>query len=113
MQVDHATAGGADEESPDDYLDRLTEPLRMVALRPILPQDFAILALQNEGVGRAVALNLYDPATGTWDNERTVTLILADADGMPLGDELKQQVDRPARGAARGQLDRQRDRPDL
>ena len=40
------TAEGADAETPHTYLDRLSVLLRMVALRPVLPQDFAILALQ-------------------------------------------------------------------
>ena len=86
------TAGGQDEETPDSYLDRLTNLLRMVALRPILPQDFAILALQQPGVGRAVAMNLYDPGTDTWDNARTVTVMIAQADGTPCASDVKQAV---------------------
>ena len=86
------TAAGADAETPDTYLDRLSVLLRMVALRPVLPQDFAILALQVPGVGRAISMNLFDPATGTWDNARTVTLILAQADGTPCPSDVKAQV---------------------
>src|SRR5207245_997256 len=50
VSVPTPTTGGADDELPQDYLDRLSNLLRMVALRPVLPQDFAILALQVAGV---------------------------------------------------------------
>lgn len=86
------TSEGADAETPEDYLNRLSILLRMVALRPVLPQDFAILALQIPGVARAIAMNLYDPVAGTWTNERTVTLILADVDGQPVPAAVKQSV---------------------
>ena len=90
--VTEPTAGGTDAEVPQDYLDRLSILMRMVALRPVLPQDFAILALQTPGVERAIAMNLYDSATDTWDNERTVTVVLADVDGQPVTPEVKQEV---------------------
>jgi Baseplate J-like protein len=92
VTVTAPTVGGNDEETAEDYLDRITLLLQMVALRPFLPQDFAILALQVEGVGRAVAMNLYDPVANTWTNERTVTLVLTDADGEPCTPEVKQAV---------------------
>jgi Baseplate J-like protein len=92
VNVALTTSGGADAETAQAYLDRLTNLLRMVALRPILPQDFAILALQVPGVGRAVAMNLYDPATNTWTNERTITLVVTDDEGQPLPAALKQTV---------------------
>lgn len=89
VTVPDATTGGADAETPQDYLDRLVNLLPVVALRPILPQDFAILALQVDGVGRAVAMNLYNPADGTWTNARTVTLILTDVNGSPCSAGVK------------------------
>jgi hypothetical protein len=92
IQVDVPTSGGQDAELPQDYLDRLTVLMRMVALRPVLPQDFAILALQVDGVGRAIAMNLYDPVAHTWTNARTVTLVITDADGQPCSAAIKQQV---------------------
>lgn len=83
------TYNGTDAETPDAYVDRLTNLMRTMAIRPILPQDFAILALQNDGIGRAVAMNLYDPTTDTWTNERTVTLMVADINGLPIGADAK------------------------
>jgi hypothetical protein len=58
--------GGADEEDADAYLDRLADALTILAPRPILPQDHATMARQIEGVGRALAIDLYQP--GTNDN---------------------------------------------
>jgi hypothetical protein len=56
-------AGGVDEESDDDYLDRLASALTLLAPRPILPNDFAVMAQQVPGVGRATAIDLYQPGT--------------------------------------------------
>jgi Baseplate J-like protein len=93
ITVADETSGGQDAELPDDYVDRLANLLPAVALRPILPQDFAVLALQLiPGVGRAIAMNLYDPATDTWNNARTVTLVVAQADGTPCTATVKAQV---------------------
>jgi hypothetical protein len=66
--------------------------MRAIGLRPVLPADFAILALQVPGVARAIAMNLYNPADGTWTNDRTVTLILADIDGQPCTTDVKELV---------------------
>ena len=59
-------SGGTDEENADDYLDRLSDALTILAPRPILPQDFATMARQVPGVGRALAIDGYQP--GTNDN---------------------------------------------
>jgi hypothetical protein len=59
-------AGGVDPESDEDYLDRLADGLTLLAPRPILPNDFAVFARQVPGVGRSLAIDLYQP--GTNDN---------------------------------------------
>lgn len=69
-------ANGEDLEEADDYLDRLSDALTILAPRPILPADFATMARQIEGVGRALAIDLYQP--GTNDN------ITAGQPGGPL-----------------------------
>lgn len=56
-------SGGTDEETGDEYLDRLADALTILAPRPILPGDFATMALQYPGVGRAIAIDLYQPST--------------------------------------------------
>ena len=53
--------GGQDPEDDDAYLDRVTILLQLLAPRPILPDDHALLAIQIPGVGRASAIDLYIP----------------------------------------------------
>jgi hypothetical protein len=95
VNVPAATSQGADAEEPEAYVDRLANLFPAVALRPILPVDFAVLALQLvAGVGRAVAMNLYDPTAKTWTNARTVTLVVADEHGEPLAAAIKAEVEK-------------------
>lgn len=88
-----STSGGTEEESDDDYLNRLTELLRLLTPRPILPDDFAVLAKNVAGVGRATAINGYNPADSTYDNERMITVAVADEDGAALSNPVKTAVD--------------------
>jgi hypothetical protein len=93
VQVDVPTRDGADGQTIDQYLSELILLMRLIALRPILPLDYAILALTRvPGVARAVAMDGYDPADGTWGHQRMVTLILTDADGEPCTVEVKNAV---------------------
>ena len=94
VTVDPATptAGGIDAQPLDEYLTELILLFRLIALRPILPLDFAILALRNPSVGRAVAMDGFDPATATWGNARTITLIVTDPDGEPCTPEVMDAV---------------------
>jgi hypothetical protein len=71
-----AASGGVDAEDDAAYLDRLSDALTLLAPRPILPQDFATFARQVPGVGRTLAIDLYQP--GTNDN------IAAGQPGGPL-----------------------------
>jgi hypothetical protein len=91
--VDPPTTNGFDGQSMFDYLREIVGLLRMIALRPVLPGDFALLALRVPGVGRAIAMDLYDPATDTWGHERTITLVVTDPNGQrcpqPVKDEVK------------------------
>ena len=57
--------GGADPKDDDAYLDRATDLMTLLAPRPILPEDHAVLAGQVPGVGRATAIDLYIPATSS------------------------------------------------
>lgn len=55
------TTSGVDAESDAEYLNRLTGQLKLLTRTPILPQDFADLALNVTGVYRAVPLDGYNP----------------------------------------------------
>jgi Baseplate J-like protein len=91
------TAGGADEESIADYLDKVEEELTLSAPRPILPRDFALFARRVPGVYRALAVDLYTPpapygpgaATGV---ARAVTVFVVDEAGLDPGDAVRTAV---------------------
>lgn len=100
--AEDVTTGGTDGETDDAYLNRLAEELRLMAPRPIVPEDFATLARRVAGVDRAAALNGYDVAVNaaTWDEldsstweERTITVALRDAAGQPVSGTAKTAVD--------------------
>lgn len=56
------SAGGADEEPLQDFLDRVARRARMFRVLPVTAGDYAALALDHPSVGRALAVNLLDPA---------------------------------------------------
>lgn len=92
VTVAEPTYGGDDGQTDNTYLDNLSVLLKLVAIRPILPQDYATLALQNPAVGRAIAMDGYNPEDGTWGNERMVTLVLTDPNGQPTPSDVKAAV---------------------
>lgn len=90
--VPAATSGGADGETDDEYLARLVEELRLVTPRPILANDFAVLARRVDGVGRAVALDNFDPADPSTPADRMVTVAVTDETGQVVAAEVKTAV---------------------
>lgn len=55
------TINGRDDETLDEYVARMVRRLRIYAPRPILPGDFAELALDLDGVQRALVRDLFVP----------------------------------------------------
>lgn len=98
------TTGGTDAESPLDYLGRFSKYLSVLTARPVLPVDFANRALLNPNVGRAAAINLYQPsdaeggyglprdAASHTDVERCVTTVITGPGGEAPSDDLLLQV---------------------
>jgi uncharacterized phage protein gp47/JayE len=107
-----ATAGGVDAETDDEYLDRLRELTTILAPRPILPGDFAILAKTDPRVFRATAVDLHQagtpelPKVGVIAGQpvtpipgasadgvaRCVTVAVAGETGLSIGDAARQDV---------------------
>lgn len=87
------TSGGEDAESEDQYLNRLREELQLLTPRPILPQDFAVLVKRIPGIDRATALDGYNPGDQTSNNERMVTVAVADTNGEAVSAPIKAQAD--------------------
>src|SRR5215467_13010277 len=95
VTLDGATSGGQDAETTAAYLARLSALLTLLSPRPILPQDFAVLAQrQVAGVARATAIDLYNPGPPPATNvPRCVTVAVCDSDGQPVAPTVKQEVD--------------------
>lgn len=91
------TQGGQDEEDIDDYLDRLARHLTLLTPRPILARDYALLARELariEGLEtRVLAIDNYNPADGTTNNERMVAVGIMDIEGADLPAPVKTSVD--------------------
>lgn len=95
-----STSGGADEEDDQTYLDRLRSELALQSPRPILPDDFAVLARRVTGVDRALAIDLYKPVDVPFVGSpadsarpRSVTIALVDANGAAVSGGVKTAVD--------------------
>lgn len=93
------TGGGIDEETDDEYLERLRELLTLLSPRPILPQDFAVLARTVAGVGRSTAIDLYNADTEETDVPRCVTVVVATDEGGVVGPDVLADVDELLQGA--------------
>lgn len=91
VQVD-ITTGGVDAETSDEYNDRLTSELQLLSPRPILPNDFAVLALTISGVWRAVAVDGYNTVDSTYNNPRMVTVAAIDTLGSPVPSGVKASI---------------------
>lgn len=87
-----SSSGGQDDEDDDAYLSRLRGELALQAPRPITPPDFAAFALNVAGVGRAVAVDGYDPSlsgtanlTGTLNGTQNVSGLGVGYSGVAVG----------------------------
>jgi hypothetical protein len=70
--VAQTAINGQDDETAEEYLDRLTIIISLLAPRPILPEDHAAMASTVQGVGRVSVLNLYYPGTDLQDNGQAI-----------------------------------------
>lgn len=98
VTLDAASSGGQDAELDEDYLNRLSARLTLLAPRPILPRDFELLAIdvaaQNGEDVRAVALDGWDAVLATGGHERTITVVLVNDDtGLDAATLTKSAVD--------------------
>jgi uncharacterized phage protein gp47/JayE len=93
LTLDAPTSGGTDAETDDAYMDRLRELAQLLSPRPILPNDFAVLARTIDGVERATPIDLYNAGAGTSNQPRCVTVVVADINGNPVAATIKQAVD--------------------
>ena len=94
VTLDGTTSGGVDEETDAAFLDRLRRTFTILAPRPILPNDFAVMATTVAGVARATAIDLYNPGPPPETNvPRCVTVVVVGEDGLPVSAQTKADVD--------------------
>jgi hypothetical protein len=92
IEVAVPTHDGADGQTVEQYLTELILLMRLIALRPILPWDFAVLAMRIPGVARAVAMDGFNAPDQTWGHARMITLIVTDENGEPCSNVTMQAV---------------------
>lgn len=95
VTLETATSGGSDAETSDAYLARLSALLTLLSPRPILPQDFAVLAQRTiPEIARAVAIDLYNPGPPVDANcPRCVSVVVCDSSGEPCSPTIKADAD--------------------
>jgi uncharacterized phage protein gp47/JayE len=92
VTLDNETEGGQDAEDDDTYLDRLVGEMQLLSPRLIIPSDFAQDARNISGVTRAIAIDGYNPADGTFDNPRTIAISAVDAVGAAVDTSHKSAI---------------------
>jgi len=83
------TTGGQDAELSSEYNSRLALKLQRLSQRPVLGTDYSLAALDVAGVGRCVALDGFNPADGTLNNQRYVGVAAVDSAGVPVSATIK------------------------
>jgi hypothetical protein len=87
------TAGGADGEDDDAYLQRLVDELELLSRAAITADDFARIVQRVESVGRVLVRPRYNPATPGVEAPGWVTLISQDATtGAGVAPEVRAQI---------------------
>lgn len=84
------TTGGIDAETDAEYLARWVALRALAHTSPTRAADSAALLLAVvPGIDRALPLDLYNPVAGTFNNEKYVTVAVADIDGEPVAAGVK------------------------
>jgi hypothetical protein len=90
--VNQSTQGGQDAELDDAYLDRLSQELETWSETPILGRDFALIARKINGVWRVGYIDNYNPADGTYTNDKMVALCPIDENGVAVSSAIQTDV---------------------
>lgn len=88
------TTGGTDAEIDADYLARLSSRMQRLSQRPILPADFSAMALDADpSIARAVAIDGFNPADSSYNNQRMIAVAAVDANGNAVNATVKNKID--------------------
>jgi len=87
------TVGGQDAEADTDYLNRLALHMQRLSMRPILPVDFATMALDADPTPqRAVCIDGFNPADSTYSNQRMAAIAAVDSAGNDVSATVKNNI---------------------
>lgn len=90
IEVIGVTTGGQDGETVDEFLNTWSDRMLLISDRLHQDVDFArYYRTAVDACARAVAIDNYNPADDTYDNEGMVTVVGHDIDGEPLSSEVK------------------------
>ena len=89
ITVEAPTVGGADEEDVDTYRNRLADEASLMARTLVLPDDFAIRARDEDGVGLALAIDNFN---GTTTASGHITVAVRSPEGLDPGSTVRAQV---------------------
>lgn len=95
VSVAAPASNGVDQESDDQYVQRLASTAQLLGYATVTAPDYAARALNwvplpatdQQEVGRATAIDGYDPTSNTLGNEREVTVCVTDANGLALNND--------------------------
>jgi len=91
-RLETAVTGGRNEESDESFLGRASALLSRQTSTLATPEHFQYAALEVVGVGRALVLDLYNPAAPGEVSTGHVTVAVADEQGEPLTEAQKLTV---------------------
>lgn len=105
--MDGVAAGGRDAEDDADFLNRAVTRLRALSDVLVRPRHFVAAALATPGVGRAMAVDEYDPgqAGDPGDHAGHLTVVVADAAGGALTSQFRADLEVALEDRAQVNLD--------
>lgn len=92
VTLDGPLGGGADGETDEEFLDRVSRRQQLLADALIKPENVQLFVTDLPDIGRAVAFNLLDPSAPGVETERSVTVAATDSDGEALNPTVKAAV---------------------
>jgi len=97
-----APTGGSEEETKDEYLDRVVRTARRMKIVPVITDDYADTAIDNPSVDRAVAVRLLNAEVyPTTPNSPGHVTVFLEAGGQPVSAAVKNEVIADMQGADR------------
>lgn len=92
ITVDTPSANGSDDETDDDYVNRLVKAAKRIHSIPITAADFADATTDVPGVARCAVINLLDPSEPDDVTTGHITLYPVGEDGLAVSDDVKTAI---------------------